>query len=217
MALIRRTGKVGYRSGDGQVRGNFKFSIVSLELCAGIKQTNTQYSNILHYMKKVPATLFIRNIGLYLHDAADAPIAITTHGRERAVLLSAQAYRALASPPQPAGPPATPARPLPRRDNDPMTTALSVVSTSIRPAADKKRLLRALAGDAKERPLLRIFFAEVSASTIAALVNTGQTSWRKLYRALATIKGIDDEKASYIRDMAKLELAAPPRRRASPA
>jgi hypothetical protein len=172
-------------------------------------------------MKKVPATLFIRNIGLYLHDAADAPIAITTHGRERAVLLSAQAYRALASSPPPAEhqavPAAAPARPLPRRDNDPMTTALSVVSTSIRPAADKKRLLRALAGDAKERPLLRIFFADVSANTIAALVNTGQTSWRKLRRALATIKGIDDEKASYIRDMAELELATPARRRASPA
>lgn len=169
-------------------------------------------------MKRIPATLFIKKIGGFLRRAAEGPIVITSHGEDNAVLMSARDHRALLARTAGGSPVARIDRPR-RRKEDALKTAVSVVRTSIGRPVDGALLLKALAGAPKETALRRIFFADVSAQTTAGLVNAGHTTWSTLLRALETLDGVDDEKASYIRDMATLELAGaarpstPPSRR----
>jgi|GEM_PF-5427886 len=103
------------------------------------------------------------------------------------------------------------------RDNDPMTTALSVVSTSIRKPVADTDLIRALQGADGGKSIVEIFFADVGERTIAAMVDRGYFKWSELEAAMKGRRGIGDEKASFIREMAVYELASAAGDRAAPA
>lgn len=46
-------------------------------------------------MIRVPASTFVRNFGRYQDTALTEPVAITSNGRERTVMISAEEYRRL--------------------------------------------------------------------------------------------------------------------------
>jgi PHD/YefM family antitoxin component YafN of YafNO toxin-antitoxin module len=46
-------------------------------------------------MVRVPATTFVRNFGRYQDMALSEPVAITSNGRERTIMISAEEYRRL--------------------------------------------------------------------------------------------------------------------------
>lgn len=151
-------------------------------------------------MKRVPSTHFIKNIGKYLRGGET--VVVTAHGADSAVLLPPAEYRRLIAA---AAPPETP-RPPPK-ESDPLAAALSIVSTSVPRPVSKGDLSRALKGDPKKRAVATIFFADVDARLLAGLVNAKHFTWRELDTAAARAGGIDDEKASFIRKMAGIELA----------
>ncbi len=157
-------------------------------------------------MKRVPATQFIKNIGRYLRHAGEGPYVITSHGIDNAVLVSARDFHDLRARAGYAEIPETTPRPLPVRENDPMRRALSIVGTSIRNPPKERDLIEALKGRAGRSNLVTIFFSDVDDMTIAGLVNRGYLTWAELDAALKRAKGVDDEKASFIRGMAEFEL-----------
>lgn len=161
-------------------------------------------------MRRIPTTYFIKNIGTFLRGDPDEAVVVTSHGRDSAVLLSAREYQRLLAAAKAASPKDDAQKPPPRRDNDPLTTALSVVSTSVRTPVTKDALLRALKGRSRRKAVSEIFFADVGAQTMAALVNRGYVTWRELEAAMAGLKGVDREKASYVREMVGFELADAP-------
>lgn len=168
-------------------------------------------------MKRVPATYFIKNIGTFLRGAGEAPVTVTTHGRDNAVLLSAADYRRLQAA---ASPPATARAPM-ARAADPLATTLSILSTSVRKPVGEKALMAAFAGKpgagkAGAR-LLDAFFADIDERLMSALVVRGCLSWAQIAAALRGRKGVDDEKASFIREMAGYALDDAAVLRASPA
>lgn len=163
-------------------------------------------------MKRVPATHFIKNIGTFLRGHGGETVVVTAHGTDGAVLLSQAAYRRLLAQADAAH--AKPARPHPGKDPDPLTTALSIVSTSIPFEVSKTDLIGAIKGRKDRRHIADIFFADVGPGTMAGLVNEGYFGWRDLQAAAGRSKRIDDEKASFIRGMVEFELAAAARPRA---
>ena len=153
-------------------------------------------------MKRVPATYFIKNIGTFLRGAAQEPVTVTTHGRDNAVLLSAAEYRRLQA--AAAGP--APAAPAMTRAADPMATTLSILSTSVRKPVGEKALLSAFAGKPDKARILDVFFADIDERLMSALVVRGYLAWAQIAAALRGRKGVDDEKASFVREMADYAL-----------
>ena len=157
-------------------------------------------------MKRVHTTQFIKNIGRYLRHAGEGPYTITSHGIDNAVLVSARDFHDLRARAGYAEMPETTPRPLPVRENDPMRRALSIVGTSIPMRITEDDLLEALKGKSQRKNLVEIFFSDVDKMTIAGLVIRGYFTWAELEAALNRTKGVDDEKASYIRGMAEFAL-----------
>lgn len=153
-------------------------------------------------MKRVPATYFIKNIGTFLRGTAEAPVTVTAHGRDTAVLLSAAEYRRLQAA---SAPPATAPSAM-TRAADPMATALSILSTSVRKPVGEKALRAALDGNPKKKRVADLFFADVDERLMSALVVRGYLSWAQIAAAMRGRKGIDDEKASFVREMASYAL-----------
>jgi prevent-host-death family protein len=149
-------------------------------------------------MRRVPATYFIKNIGVFLRGAAEAAVVVTSHGRDNAVLLSAAEYRRLqaaASPPAMA--PATMTR-----ASDPLATTLSILSTSVRKPIAEDELIAAFKAKSKKKHIVDIFFSDIDDRLMSALVARGYLSWAQIAAAMKDRKGIDDEKASFVREMA---------------
>jgi prevent-host-death family protein len=161
-------------------------------------------------MKRVPATHFIKNIGTYLRGHDDTVI-VTSHGADNAVLLSMREFRRLAAAGRTDPAPEGRGRPAVKRA-DPMTTALSVVSTSIADVVSKADLIGAIKGDPRRKNLAEIFYADSDPRLLASLVNHGHFTWRELTTAAQKVKGIDGEKTSFIREMAEFELDRPAER-----
>lgn len=157
-------------------------------------------------MKRVPATQFIKNIGRYLRHTGDGPYVITSHGIDNAVLVSARDFQDLRARAGYAEMPRTIPRPLPKREDDPMRRALSIVGTSIPMRITESDLLEALKGKSRRKNLVEIFLSDVDKMTIAGLVIRGYITWAELEAAVNRTKGVDDEKASYIRGMAEFAL-----------
>lgn len=57
-------------------------------------ERNSSARKLIHGIE-VPSSDFHRNVGMYLDECRDTPVVITSHGRTKAVLLSASEYQRL--------------------------------------------------------------------------------------------------------------------------
>ncbi len=166
-------------------------------------------SSLSLHARKVPATRFQKETGRYLDLAQREPVTVTSHGRDKVVLLSVPEYeRLLASAAQGDAH----ARHAPETSgtgrgkvNDPLTTALSVINTATPVAINKQQLLDAIHNPrTKFRAQARLLVNDVSANILAGLVTRKVATWQQL-ADLANRVGVDsDEKATFLRDMAGL-------------
>jgi prevent-host-death family protein len=163
-------------------------------------------------MTKVSATEFQNRVGRYIDAAQREPVTVTSHGRDRVVLLSPELYLQLTT-----GAGARPTayrlrhasspRGGPERVRDPVAVALSVVNTSTPNVINRRELRDAILNPrTRHRAHARLLVNELSANALARLVTRKFVSWKDL-AALARRVGIDDrEKETLIRRMAGLAL-----------
>ena len=151
-------------------------------------------------IKRLPATYAVRNFGTVLRDALADPVFVTSHGRDAVVILAADTYKELVALKE-----TKPLRQAPVRLSDPWRVALSVVNTSRPTKADRESLIRALRNpDKVNRALLRVFFSDLDEKTLAAVARAGPVGWATLARACDFVGDVENEKATFIRDMALL-------------
>jgi prevent-host-death family protein len=168
-------------------------------------------------MRKVTATTFQNEIGRFLDAAQAEPVMVTSHGRDKAVLLSARDYQRLSEAAERQGsgaPPRQHERPRVSgpgaagdRVNDPVSMALSIVNTSTPAVIDEADLRDAVSNpNTRYRAQARLLLNDVSENVLAGLVIRKFVTWRELAE-LAKRVGVDShEKAAFIRDMAGLAL-----------
>ena len=164
-------------------------------------------------MTKVSATEFQNQVGRYIDAAQREPVTVTSHGRDRVVLLSPELYRRLAAGSVSARPvtyrlrnaPDTGGRPA--RVTDPVAIALSVINTSTPYAINRRELHEAIRKPrTRHRAHARLLLNEVNENVLAGLVAHKFVSWDDLAK-LAKRVGVDDrEKETLIRQMAGVAL-----------
>jgi prevent-host-death family protein len=163
-------------------------------------------------MTKVSATEFQNQVGRYIDAAQREPVTVTSHGRDRVVLLSPELYRRLqagvASPPAAyrlRDAPTTNGRP--ERLKDPVAIALSVVNTSTPHAVNRRELRDAIRNPrTRHRAHARLLLDEVNENVLAGMVARKFMTWADL-AGLAQRVGIGNrEKATLIRQMAGFTL-----------
>ena len=163
-------------------------------------------------MRKISATEFITKVGTYMDAARKGPVAVTSHGREKVILLSPDEYRRLRD----AAALGMDLKPRTRQaltdfvavmqKNDPLKTALSIINTStpvVIDAADFARLRK------KPRHLkaqARLLIEEVPQNILAGLVRNKHITWNTLHDLAEWVDTRDHEKKAFIRDMAGLPL-----------
>ncbi|HEX9465479.1 MAG TPA: type II toxin-antitoxin system Phd/YefM family antitoxin [Alphaproteobacteria bacterium] len=160
-------------------------------------------------MIKVSSTEFQNEVGRYIDAAQAEPVVVTSHGREKAVVISPAEYRRLTSP-APGRPPAArlPAPASPGRPRNPVMTALSVVNTSTPIIVNRRELRDAITNPkTKYRAQARLLLNELSESTLAGLVARKFVSWKELHKLAERVGCDSDEKAAFIRRMAGISLA----------
>lgn len=169
-------------------------------------------------MRRVRATIVQNEFGRYLDAAQAEPVIITSHGRDKAVLISMGEYDRLNATVGSigVGPGFRDAEPQPHaektlmprgRVNNPVSLALSIINTSTPIVIDEAELRDAVRNpNTKYRAQARLLLNEVSESVLAGLVIRQFVTWRELAE-LAQRVGIDSgDKAAFIRDMAGLAL-----------
>jgi prevent-host-death family protein len=161
-------------------------------------------------MKRVPATEFITKIGQYMEAAQHSPLAITSHGREKLIVMSPEEYRKLNQGRE--GIRSSFARGLekPTGENA-LDAVLSIINTSTSVwinRVDLRNLLRRDHAQLKAHATLLI--EEVSARLLATLVREGEVSWGRLYRIAEWVGTRDHEKKAFLRDMAGFGLGDTP-------
>lgn len=165
-------------------------------------------------MTKVSATEFQNQVGRYIDAAQRGPVTVTSHGRDRVVLLSPELYRRLTAPDAPARPItyrlryASDPTGRPDRLTDPVAIALSVVNTSTPNVINRRELRDAIVNPrTRHRAHARLLINELSENVLAGLVAHKFVAWSDLAK-LARRVGIDNrEKETFIRRMAGLALA----------
>jgi prevent-host-death family protein len=163
-------------------------------------------------MTKVSATEFQNQVGRYIDAAQREPVTVTSHGRDRVVLVSPELYHRLT------GGVAFPLRAYrlrdaptsngrPERLKDPVAIALSVVNTSTPQAVNRRELRDAIRNPrSKHRAHARLLLDEVNENVLAGMVARKFVTWADLAR-LANRAGIGNrEKETLIRQMAGLAL-----------
>lgn len=166
-------------------------------------------------MKRVPATQFITRIGQYMEAAQHSPLAITSHGREKLIVMSPQQYRKLRGD-RPYEMSEATKTPLSRGEtalyrNDPMVAALSVINTSTPVRIEAEDLKRLFKGNVERlKPQARLLIEEVSNRILAGLVRDKAVTWLRLYRLAEWVDTRDDKKKVFLRDMAGLGLGDTP-------
>lgn len=149
-------------------------------------------------MKRISATEFITKIGAYMDMAQREPLTVVSHGRDKVIVLSPAEYRRISNP----IPPQT-GRTVDQKKGNALVMVLSIVNTSTPKKIDAKTLKRILKKPSLQmKPPARLLIEEVPNRVLAGLVNEGVATWSDLYR-LAQWAGIkDDEKTTFLRDMA---------------
>lgn len=166
-------------------------------------------------MKRVPATQFITKIGQYMEAAQHSPLAITSHGREKLIVMSPEQYRKLRGDRPHDGTEVT--KNLVSRvetalyRHDPMVAALSVINTSTPVKIEAEDLRQLFKGNASHlKPQARLLIEEVSNRTLAGLVKDKAVTWSRLYRIAKWVGTRDHEKKAFLRDMAGLGVVDTP-------
>lgn len=167
-------------------------------------------------MRRVPATEFITKIGQYMEAAQRSPLAVTSHGREKLIVMSPEQYRKLRGDRSHEGMTEVSETPVSRAEtalygHNPMAAALSVINTSTPvkiQAEDLKRLFKSNASRLK--PQARLLIEEVPSRTLAGLVKDKAVTWSRLYRLAEWVDTRDDKKKVFLRDMAGLGLGDTP-------
>ena len=157
-------------------------------------------------MVKVSSTDFQNEVGRYIDTAQTEPVIVTTHGREKAVVISPTEYHRLVGRSGSAAvrPPEAPSR---GPSKDPVVTALSVVNTSTPIRINRRDLRDAISNPkTKYRAQGRLLLNELNESTLAGLVASKFTTWKRLHKLAERVGCDSDEKAAFIRRMAGIPL-----------
>ncbi len=164
-------------------------------------------------MTKVSATEFQNQVGRYIDAAQREPVTVTSHGRDRVVLLSPELYRRLTAADASARPAAyrlldaPHAGGRPERLKDPVAIALSVVNTSTPHAINRRELRDAIRNPrTRHRAHARLLINELSANVLAGLVASKFTTWSDLAKLARRVGTGDREKETLIRRMAGVAL-----------
>jgi prevent-host-death family protein len=161
-------------------------------------------------MRRIPATEFITRVGTYMDAARSEPVAVTSHGREKVILLSPEEYRRLRDA-------AARKQGIDQKDEillsriadrigDPLKIALSIINTSTPVtinAADFARLPRR---PKQLKAQARLLIEEVPQNVLASLVRHKHITWNTLHELAEWVDTRDHEKKAFIRDMAGLPL-----------
>ena len=166
-------------------------------------------------MRRIAATEFITKVGTYMDAARKEPLAVTSHGREKVILLSPEEYHrlrdgsVLGKDPKPASPKALMAAAAAARNDDPLKKALSIINTST-PAVIGVMDFAKLSKKPKHlKSQARLLVEEVPQTILAGLVRQKWISWKTLYDLAEWVGTTDHEKKAFIRDMAGLPVGRP--------
>lgn len=167
-------------------------------------------------MKRVPATEFITKIGQYMEAAQHSPLAVTSHGREKLIVMSPEQYRKLRGDRSHDGVTET-MKTLGSRGetalykHDPVVAVLSIINTSTPVKIEAEDLKRLFKGNVSRlKPQARLLIEEVSSRTLAGLVKDKAVTWSRLYRIAQWVGTRDHEKKAFLRDMAGLGVVDTP-------
>lgn len=164
-------------------------------------------------MRKISATEFITRVGAYMDAARSEPVAVTSHGREKVILLSPEEYRrlrdaaALGMDLKPQARQALTNFVATMRQDDPLKKALSIINTSTPVTIDAADFSKLSKMPKHLKAQARLLVEEVPQTILAGLVRQKLISWRALHDLAEWVGTTDHEKKAFIRDMAGIPLA----------
>ncbi len=162
---------------------------------------------------KVSATAFQNQVGRYIDAAQTQPVTVTSHGRDKVVLVSPELFRSLTEARAENPAPTYKLRQDftapggPHRLADPAAIALSIVNTSTPVTINRRELRDAIRNPrTKYKAQAHLLLNEVSTSVLAGLVAEKFASWLDLANLTKRTGTADSEKKAFIRRMAGLPL-----------
>jgi len=159
-------------------------------------------------LRRIPATEFITKVGTYMDAVRSGPVAVTSHGREKVILLSPEEYRRLRD----SSVSGTGLKPESRktlmdsaaatRNDDPLKKALSIINTSTPTVIGVMDFAKLSKKPKHLKTQARLLVEEVPQTILAGLVRQKRISWKTLYDLAEWVRTTDHEKKAFIRDMA---------------